>query len=622
MTCKVVDAPIDIDIEALKRKYEQERDKRLRPDAEAQYVEVSDEFAGYYEMDPWSPPVVRDALSIDIDVAVLGGGFGGLMAGANLRDAGIDDFRIIDFAGDFGGTWYWNRYPGVQCDVESYCYLPLLEETNYVPKEKYSYGPEIYEHCQRIGRQYKLYEKALFGTIVRALRWDESLKRWRLSTDKGDDLRARFLTMAVGSYNRPKLPGIPGITSFKGHTFHTSRWDYDYTGGNTWGGLTRLADKKVAIIGTGATAIQAVPFLGQYAKHLYVLQRTPSGVDERGNRPTDPQWARSLKPGWQRERQANFNAVLNEGLMPGVEDQVCDGFTEINRSLNDKMAAAARGEISTDELNRLREIENFRYMEKVRRRVDRTVQDNETAEKLKAWYKYGCKRPTFNDGYLPTFNRPNVTLIDVSGTRGVERITGKGFVAGGVEYEVDCIIYASGFEITTEMKRRLGIETIEGRAGLSLYEHWKDGFKTFHGLTSPGFPNQFFTGFTQVGVNANLTTMLYDQLTHICYIIAETIKRGAVVVEASKEAQESWARTMREQGYNPAELLADCTPGYYNNEGGKQKRSHIGDVYAPGIYAFNALLEDWRNKGDMEGLRLEFGKEASVGFKSGMPADD
>jgi len=611
MACKVVEAPIDIDIEALKRKYDDERDKRLRPDAEAQYIEVSNEFANYYEVDPWSPHTVRDALSIDIDVAVLGGGFGGLMAGANLRNAGIDEFRIIDFAGDFGGTWYWNRYPGVQCDVESYCYLPLLEETNYVPKEKYSYGPEIYEHCQRIGRRYKLYEKALFGTMVRALRWDESLKRWRIATDMGDDIRSRFLIMAIGSYNRPKLPGIPGITSFKGHTFHTSRWDYGYTGGNTWGGLTKLADKKVAIIGTGATGLQAVPFLGQYARLLYVLQRTPSGVDERGNRPTDPEWARSLQPGWQRERQANFNAVLNEGLPPGVEDQVCDGFTEINRALNDKIAAAARGEISADELNRLREIENFRYMEKVRRRVDRIVQDKETAEKLKAWYKFGCKRPTFNDDYLPTFNRPNVTLIDVSGTQGVERITERGFVADGVEYEVDCIIFASGFEITTEMKRRLGIETIEGRNGLSLYEHWKEGFKTFHGFTTPGFPNQFFTGFTQVGVNANLTTMLYDQLTHICYIIAETMRRGARVVEATREAQESWAKTMREAGYNTAELLADCTPGYYNNEGGKQKRSHLGDVYAAGIYAFNAMLEDWRNKGDMQGLRLEFPSGAS-----------
>src|SRR5579885_982816 len=484
MSCKIVDAPADIDIEALKRRYQEERDKRLRPDAEDQYIEVTDEFARYYETDPWSPPVVRGALAADIDVAVLGGGFGGLMAGANLRQAGIDDFRIVDFAGDFGGTWYWNRYPGVQCDVESYCYLPLLEETNYVPKEKYSYGPEIYEHCRRIGRQFRLYEKALFGTMVRALRWDEARKRWRIATGQGDDIRARFLIMAIGSYNRPKLPGIPGIDSFKGHTFHTSRWNYAYTGGDTRGGLTRLADKRVAIIGTGATAIQAVPFLGKYAKHLYMLQRTPSGVDERGNRPTDPQWASSLKPGWQRERQANFNAILNEGLAPGVEDQVCDGFTEINRALTAKFAAAARGEFPADELNRLRESENFRYMEKVRRRVERIVQDKETAEKLKAWYKFGCKRPTFNDDYLPTFNRPNVTLIDVSATKGVERITEKGLVANGVEYEVDCIIYASGFEITTEMKRRIGIPVFTGRNGLSLYDHWRKGFRTLPGYTT------------------------------------------------------------------------------------------------------------------------------------------
>jgi cyclohexanone monooxygenase len=605
MACAVEPNRIDVEIDSLRARYRRERDRRLRTDAEAQYIEVSDAHAEYYEVDPWSPPPTRAPAAIDIDVAVLGGGFGGLMAGANLRKAGIDDFCIIDFAGDFGGTWYWNRYPGVQCDIESYCYLPLLEETNYVPKEKYSYGPEIFEHCQRIGRHFGLYEKALFGGMVRTLRWDEGRKRWRIATSHGDDIRARFLIMAAGSYNRPKLPGIPGIESFRGRTFHTSRWDYGYTGGNTFGGLTGLADKRVAVIGTGATAVQSVPFLAQYAQRLYVLQRTPSSVDARGNRPTDAAWARSLGPGWQKARIANFTQAGAEGLPPGVEDLVCDAWSGINRALSKEIAAAARGEISMEQLNALKEREDYRYMEKVRRRTGDLVRDAATAEKLKAWYRFGCKRPTFNDDYLSAFNRENVTLIDVSQTRGVERITETGFVDGGAAYDVDCIIFASGFEITTEMRRRLGIEVIEGRDGRSLYDRWNDRLHTFHGFATDGFPNQFFSGFTQ-GAVTNLTTMLDGQLEHIVHVIGEAMKRGAVVVEATREAVEGWGRTMREAGFNTAEILADCTPGYYNNEGGDVKRSHLGEVYAPGYNAFNALLADWRRAGDLQGLRLEF----------------
>jgi cation diffusion facilitator CzcD-associated flavoprotein CzcO len=605
MACRVKADTVEIDLEALKTKYRIERDRRLRPDAEAQYIETSDKFASYYEADPWSTTLTRDPLSIDIDVAVLGGGFAGLLAGAHLRKAGLDDFRIVDFAGDFGGTWYWNRYPGVQCDIESYCYLPLLEETNYLPKHKYSFGPEIFEHCQRIARHFRLYEKAIFGALVRSLRWDEALARWRIATHRGDDIRARFLIMALGSYNRPKLPGIPGIASFEGHTFHTSRWDYGYTGGNTWGGLTKLADKTVAIIGTGATAIQAVPFLARYAKHLYVVQRTPSSVDARGNRPTDPAWARSLNAGWQKARVDNFTRAGLEGLPPGVEDLVCDAWSGINRALTHEIAAAARGEITQDALNHLKEIEDYKYMERVRRWTEGIVKHKATAEKLKAWYRFGCKRPTFNDDYLPSFNRENVTLIDVSDSRGVERINDTGFVAGGTHYAVDCLIFASGFEITTEIKRRLGIDIIEGRGERSLYEHWRNGFRTFHGSASHGFPNQFFTGFTQ-GAISNLTTMLEVQTEHITYVIAESLGRGASVVEVTQEAEDSWQQTMRAVGFNTAELLADCTPGYYNNEGGMVKRSHLGEVYSPGLTAFSKLLGEWRKTGEMQGLRLEF----------------
>ncbi|MGV0800157.1 NAD(P)/FAD-dependent oxidoreductase, partial [Mycolicibacterium elephantis] len=322
----------DVDIDALREKYAQERAKRLRPEGSKQYVELTDDFAGYYEVDPYTPVTPRDPITEDIDVAVLGGGFGGLLSAAYLKKAGVDDVRIIELGGDFGGVWYWNRYPGIQCDNESYCYIPMLEELDFMPSKKFADGTEIYEHCRRIGKHFGLYDGAIFSTQVRNLRWDEEISRWRISTNRDDDIRARFVVMASGPFHRPKLPGIPGIKDFKGHSFHSSRWDYDYTGGDSTGNLHKLADKRVAVVGTGATAIQIVPYLAKDCQHLYVFQRTPSTVDARNNAPTDPEWVKTLKPGWQKERQRNFHAWTFEGMALGQPDLVCDFWTELGRN--------------------------------------------------------------------------------------------------------------------------------------------------------------------------------------------------------------------------------------------------------------------------------------------------
>jgi cyclohexanone monooxygenase len=286
---------------ALREKYAAERVKRLRPDANNQSQEMKGQYARY-DVDPYvEPGFTRPALQEELDVVIVGGGFGGLLAAARLQKVGITNIRIIEKAGDFDGTWYWNRYPGAQCDVESYVYLPLLEETGYIPKEKYSFQPEIFEHAQRIGKHFNLYEKACFQTQIKEARWNEDTQRWTITTNRDDLFQARFIIMSSGPLNRPKLPGIPGIEKFTGHTFHTSRGDYHYTGGDSSGGLHKLHDKRVGIIGTGATAIQCVPHLGQHAKQLYVFQRTPSSVDKRGNMPTDPEWVTTLKPRWREQ---------------------------------------------------------------------------------------------------------------------------------------------------------------------------------------------------------------------------------------------------------------------------------------------------------------------------------
>lgn len=391
-----------------------------------------------FDRDPFADPEFARAPVIEqIDVAIIGAGFGGMLVAAHLHKHGVHNYRILDKAGDLGGTWYWNRYPGCMCDVESYCYLPLLEETGYMPKHKYAHASEIFAYCQLLGRKFEIYPKALFQTEVKGLVWDESAARWTLTTSRDDRLSARFVVIAGGVLHKAKLPAIAGIGGFRGRVFHTSRWDYDYTGGGPEQPMTKLHDKNVAIIGTGATAVQAVPNLARAAKHLYVIQRTPSAIGVRGQRATDPEWFKQMasNPGWQEERGRNFIAMIT-GKNPPV-DMVEDGGTEL-LSPDTRQFSLSRAERQRLELI------DLRNMEKIRARVDSIVSDPETAEALKPWYGQMCKRPCFHDDYLPTFNRDNVTLVDTDGL-GVERITPHGFVVPGVEYPVDLIVFASGF---------------------------------------------------------------------------------------------------------------------------------------------------------------------------------
>ncbi|WP_293679194.1 NAD(P)/FAD-dependent oxidoreductase [uncultured Phenylobacterium sp.] len=593
---------LDFDPEALRQKYQAERDKRLRPEGNDQYVEVKGKFAHYLD-DPYVKREERAPLTDQVDVAIIGAGFGGLLAGARLREAGVKDIRVIEAGGDFGGTWYWNRYPGAQCDIESYCYLPLVEELGYMPKEKYSFAPEIYEHSQRIAKHYNLYENAAFQTRVTGMTWDDKTALWTITTDRGDAMKARFVISCTGPLNRPKLPSIPGIDTFKGHTFHTSRWDYEYTGGNHQGGLTKLRDKRVAIIGTGATAIQSVPFLGEYAKQLYVFQRTPSSVDLRGNKPTDVDWFKTLKPGWQRERRLNFNNMVTG--QPVEEDMVQDGWTEIFRTLAAGFALGAGEKFSMEDGALGAEIADFKKMNQVRRRVDDTVKNPEAAEKLKPWYRQMCKRPTFNDDFLPTFNRPNVELVDTSEGKGVERITEKGLIANGVEYEVDCIIFATGFEVGTSWWRRQGYDPV-GKGGVKLSEHWGEGMKTLHGFFSHNFPNYFLMGMSQNGGSVNLTHVLDDQAQHITWLIGEVEKRQKRYLEPTAEAEHEWVEELRKLAVMNTSFLEACTPGYYNAEGKIGQGGGMGfpQTYTPGAGAFNALLAKWRENTDMPGLTL------------------
>ena len=594
-------AELGFDPAQLRAKYIHERDKRVRKEGFGQYKNAAGQFSHFMEDHYVAPGFTRAPLTDEVEVVVIGGGFGGLLAGARLREAGVESIRVIDKAGDFGGTWYWNRYPGAQCDIEAYVYMPLLDELDYVPTERYVHAPELLQHSINIAKKYDLYRDTCFQTEVTEIRWDESISRWIIHTDRGDAMKAHYIAMANGLLTRPKLPGIPGIEKFKGHTFHTSRWDYAYTGGSCDGNLNKLNDKRVGIIGTGATAVQCIPHLGEAAQRLYVFQRTPSSVDARHNSPTNPEWKAKLKPGWAKERVENFNLALGGGYTD--EDMVGDGWTDIFRNIGG-IVTGDINELTEEEKEEVFELADFKKMQEIRDRAAAIVQDQETAEALKAYYRQYCKRPCFHDEYLQTYNRPSVTLVDTRG-HGVDEITEKGVIVDGKEYEVDCLIFSTGFEVGTSYTSQSGYDVI-GRNGVSLSKKWADGLATFHGLQSHGFPNCFFLGFTQTGVTPNATHMLSEQAGHLAYIVKQGIARGATTVEVTQEAEDEWCNICNSYGDKTERLLAECTPGYYNNEGGgKSKNGFISGQFGGGAAKFFDIIGKWRAEGNLRGLEIK-----------------
>jgi cation diffusion facilitator CzcD-associated flavoprotein CzcO len=624
-----VSGTLNFDPDQLREKYRQERDKRIRADGNDQYIEVTGDFSHYID-DPYvEPGFEREAVNAEVEVLIIGGGFGGMLAAARLRDTGIDDLMIVEKGGGFGGTWYWNRYPGASCDIESLVYFPLLEETGFVPKQRYTNAAETLEYCQVIAEQYRLHDIALMQTQILSTDWSEDDGLWVARTNRGDVIKATFVIHSNGPLNRPKLPGIPGIDTYTGHTFHTSRWDYDYTGGGPFGGLDKLADKRVAVIGTGATAVQCVPHLAAGAKELYVFQRTPSSIDVRNNTDIDAEWVKSQSPGWHHKRRTNFESLL--AGMPVKEDLVRDGWTEAFRDIFGGMrqyrpsgwrllawslawafssARKERGikQYLTDKamvemgLQEKMEMADFAKMEKVRARADSVVENAKTAESLKPYYRQFCKRPCFHDEYLQAFNNPNVTLVDTDG-QGVEAFTERGVIANGTEYEVDCIVFATGFEVGTDYSRRAGY-SVTGVDGLTISEKWADGMATFHGLHTRGFPNAFFFGPQQSGFTATYTFALDENAMQTAYILGELKKRGATRVDASEKAEAAWINTIKRVARQTEEFQKSCTPGYYNNEGHVEFESQ-NTFYGGGPIEFFNLMAKWREAGDLKGLEIQ-----------------
>ena len=551
--------------DAIKAKFAEERDKRLnfRPDGLSQYVSDFEGELAKYETDPWAEEqIARDPVEDHVECLFIGGGFSALLTAARLRERGVESIRIVEKGSDVGGTWYWNRYPGAACDVSAYDYLPLLEELNYVPKSFFAKGPEIFAHCQNIAKKYDLYDLAMFQTTVTSTHWDEKEKLWRLTTDRGDKLTANFVIVANGTLAKPKLTKIKGMETYKGHSFHSSRFDYDYCGYN----LENLKDKRVGIIGTGATAVQIVPRVAKAAKSLHVFQRTPSAIDIRDDIPTDPEWAASLQPGWQKERIDKH--VLSTKPDPEKRKQI----------------EAMDRELRTQRY----ENQNIEHQLRLHKRIEELVHDPETAEKLKPWYMHRCKRPTYDDEYLPAFNIPTVHLVDTDG-KGITEINERGVVFEGTEYPVDVLIYATGFEVQVT-----GIyNDIRGVGGLELNEKYSEGMKTVFGIHSAGYPNLFIMGGYQASFQFNLTFMLQTQGFHIAECIKYTRENGYTTIDAKPDTEKWWVgEVIKYRG--TTNRNKECTPGYYNFEGSDNRREDGN--YNGGMYQYVEHLNESKGK--------------------------
>ena len=582
--------------EEVLEKYRVEREKRLRADGTAQYRELTDDWAEF-DRDPFvEPGFTRDPVIEDTDVVIIGAGIGGLTTAVRLAQNGVTDMRILDRAGDFGGTWYWNRYPGCMCDVEAYVYIPMLEETGFMPSEKYSKAPEIFRQCQLLGEKYDLYSKALFQTESHEAHWDDEARRWIVKTDRGDELRARYIVVAGGILHKAKLPRIPGIETFKGHAFHAARWNYAVTGGGPTELPTKLGDKKVAVVGTGATAVQIVPTIAPITEQVYVVQRTPSAVGVRNNCQTDPDWFFNQEPGWQQERMWNFTAMTS-GL-PLDEDMVGDAWTEVYRG---EMANGGVDKTKLPDDQRL--LADVEIMNRWRSRIEDIVEDKDTAEALKPWYDMWCKRPCFHDDYLPAFNRDNVKLLDTDG-QGIEAVTPTGIVVQGKEYPVDIIVFATGFETGTMYKSRMHFE-LYGRDGKSLSEDWAEGTQahTLHGLLSRGFPHAFLYSGAQGGFATSIVHSLQDHAEHVGEVVSALKERQATLIEPTPEAEEewwNWIMTGFQYGYDQ---MKECTPSWLNGEGNRDPSRMKLSIYLGPLKHYSDKLREWRANG-MPGVEI------------------
>jgi cation diffusion facilitator CzcD-associated flavoprotein CzcO len=632
------------DVAELQARYAQERDKRLRPDGFQQYTSLPSEKDEPLSDDPWigqgqQQDAQQEASPLkdgdDIQFLIIGAGHAGLLAGGRLVEAGFSakGIYLVDVAGGFGGTWYWNRYPGLQCDVESYIYMPFLEETGYKPTHKYASGEEIRQHCERVASHFEL--RGQFSTRVLSATWNEELRRWvvRMRREHSDgkemNISTQFLIPASTIFTEPRMPKLAGFDELRTNipVFHTARWDFSCTGGSpTDTTLSKLQGKRVGVIGTGATAVQVIPQVARWAGHTYAFQRTPSYCVPRRQQATDDgTWAQKVAtgPGWQRARRLNFDTFFDgEKHSADYPDLVADGWTQFARGFagfigGPRLVTPQNVEEHARALYEM----DVPLAEQARAHVrNSVVKDQATAERLQPWYPMWCKRPTFQDGYFSAFNQPNVTLVDTDG-KGVERCTPRGLVANGVEYELDVLILATGFLLATGENvapaELFGIPVV-GRNGRRLKDKYGAAdYATMHGIATNGFPNLLYPGLGGGPGSPNLTAVFDLEATHLANVLKEAARRVTdptqLVIQPTKQAEDAWTDDVEKRALWYSVVLA-CTPGYFNHEGAtmhlaksdpEQRRLAMRRVlHGGGMAMYERMIREYDARGGIEGFEV------------------
>ena len=546
------------------------------------YMKMEGQFAHYLNDHYSAAPVEREALTDECEILIVGAGFAGLLLWYRLKEAGFTDVRFCEKGGDVGGTWYWNRYPGIACDVESYSYLPLLDEMGYFPTMKFASGFEIFEYCQKMAEKFGFYDHCLFHTEVTDSQWNEEDQRWTVRTNRGDAMRARFVMLANGTLTTPRLARISGMEDFKGESFHTARWNYDVD----------LAGKRVAVIGTGATAVQAIPEIAKVADSLTVFQRTPSTIDVRDQRATTQQEIEEWKktPGWARARRERFAKLIGRRALQANDDFLAGRVEKPKRRLFGDGKRLSREELIQRELET-----SYRIMEQIRDRIDAIIDDPETARAMKPYYPYGCKRPTFHDEYLPTFNLQHVSLVDTA-PLGVQEINETGVKHAGVQYDFDVIVYATGFDFMS----RESMGRFKVPDGTTIAEKWQNGgTRTFVGLHTHGYPNLFIIAGPQgTGGSFNFTDAIEEHSEYVVDLLRRMRDLGHKVVDVNEGDELQFAKHCAEVDTASAPLR-DCIgnftgygkaePGSLSYYGGKRAgklRSHALETLEP--YKFDS----------------------------------
>jgi cyclohexanone monooxygenase len=483
-------------------------------------------------------PDAGGAPAREVDVVVVGAGIAGLYALKRLRDDGLE-VQVFEAASDVGGTWWWNRYPGARCDIESmdysYSFSPELEQ-EWTWTERYATQPEILRYVNHVADRFDLRRQVQFDTRVTSATWEDDADRWTVTTDQGDTVSAQFCVMAVGCLSAAKDPEIDGIDTFAGPTYHTGRWPHegvDFSG------------QRVGVIGTGSSGIQSIPLLAQQADHLTVFQRTPNFAMPARNRPLDEAWVQERKATYRTHRAAMLES--HTGVVVELHDQSALAVSEEEREATYEAAweagtlfalLASYNDLLIDPAA------NETAAEFVRRRIRELVHDPEIAELLSPrTYPFGAKRACLDTDYYATFNRPNVSLVDVRETPIVE-ITPTGLRTTAADFDLDALVFATGFDAMTGPL--LG-PTITGRRGAALRDAWAAGPRSYLGISVAGFPNLFtITGPGSPSVLTNMIVSIEQHVDWVAACIASLRERELHTIEATPDAEAFWVDHVNE----------------------------------------------------------------------------